>query len=129
MWLLAGCEAGAPPAPAGTADSYLVYNIRANPCGSNWLSCSYLTAATKTNIMTTVTPTYTNAAAGDFTLTGTVGIDQGASSGAPATDILGAARPTDGDGDGTPEFDLGPFESGAGDRRLRVVRWRETTRY
>lgn len=115
--------------PAGTVDSHLVYNIRANPCGSNWLSCSYLTAGTKTNIMTTVTPTYTNAAAGDFTLTGTVGIDQGASGGAPATDILGAARPTDGDGDGTPEFDLGPFESGASERRLRIVRWRETTRY
>lgn len=116
--------------PAGTVDSHLIYNMGYNPCGSNWLSCGYLTAATKKNIMINQTPTYADAANGDFTLTGTIGVDQGTSSGAPSTDILGATRPRDADGDGTPEYDLGPFESGnVVENKLKVVRWRETSKF
>ncbi|MFZ4572755.1 MAG: right-handed parallel beta-helix repeat-containing protein [Phycisphaerales bacterium] len=115
--------------PSGTVDSFLVYNLTSNPCGSNWMSCGSLVAATKRNILFNQTPTYANASDGDFTLTGTVGIDQGTSLGAATTDILGAARPTDGDGDGAGEFDLGPFESNAGRPRLKVARWRETSAY
>jgi hypothetical protein len=117
-------------APAGTVDSHLIYNMGYNPCGTNWLTCGHLTAATKRNIMINQTPTYANAANGDFTLTGTIGVDQGTETGAAATDILGATRPRDADGDGKAEYDLGPFESGTVvENKLRVVRWRETSKF
>ena len=116
--------------PSGTVDSHLIYNMGYNPCGTNWLSCGHLTAATKRNIMINQTPTYADAENGDFTLTGTIGVDQGTATGAPTTDILGAIRPRDADGDGTAEYDLGPFESGTVvGKKLKVVRWRETSKF
>lgn len=50
--------------------------------------------------------------AGDYHLRPpSLAIDGGTANDAPAVDIAGVARPMDGDGDGTPEFDLGAYES------------------
>ena len=43
-------------------------------------------------------------------LPGSPVIDRGNSSGAPATDQRGVARPRDGDGNGSPVVDIGAFE-------------------
>src|SRR5262249_48655304 len=57
---------------------------------------------------------FTNAANGDYHVRpGSPTIDAGTSNQAPATDLDGQARPTDGNGDGTAAFDLGAYESPA----------------
>src|SRR5262249_4978237 len=59
-------------------------------------------------------PLFTNAANGDYHVRpGSPTIDAGTSNQAPATDLDGQARPTDGNGDGTAAFDLGAYESPA----------------
>jgi YVTN family beta-propeller protein len=48
-------------------------------------------------------------------------IDAGTNTGAPAADIMSAARPTDGNGDGTAITDMGAYESRAASSSPRVV--------
>ena len=57
-------------------------------------------------------PMFTNSRAFDYTLmAGSPAIDAGSATGAPATDFAGNARPVDGDGSMTAEFDIGAYES------------------
>jgi predicted outer membrane repeat protein len=56
-------------------------------------------------------PQFADAAAGDLhLLAGSPAIDTGTSTGAPAFDLDGVSRPTDGNGSGTAEFDRGAYE-------------------
>src|SRR5207248_359133 len=48
-------------------------------------------------------------------LPGSPAIDGGTNAGALATDQRGVARPSDGNGDGTPTVDIGAFEVAFGD--------------
>ncbi len=72
-------------------------------------------------------PRFVDAPAGDFSLNkGSPGIDVGVELYAPATDIAGRSRPTDGDKDGIAQIDLGVTELvDIVPNRVRVVRWRE----
>lgn len=56
-------------------------------------------------------PLFLDAAGGDYRpAQASPAVDAGTSDLAPAVDVLGAARGGDGNGDGTPGFDIGPFE-------------------
>lgn len=56
-------------------------------------------------------PAFVDAAAGDFHLAAaSAAVDAGTATDAPATDLEGNARGVDGNGDGTPGPDIGPFE-------------------
>lgn len=72
-------------------------------------------------------PLWRAPAAGDFSLlAGSPAIDAGLGAVTVATDITGAGRPIDGNGDGGAEPDLGAYESDAsGGAAPTVVQWRE----
>jgi hypothetical protein len=72
-------------------------------------------------------PLWRAPAAGDFSLlVGSPAIDAGLGAVTVATDITGAGRPIDGNGDGGAEPDLGAYESDAsGGAAPTVVQWRE----
>jgi len=59
-------------------------------------------------------PLFVDAGGADYHLqTGSPAIDSGSSVDAPAIDYDGTARPLDGDGNASPEFDIGAFEAPA----------------
>jgi hypothetical protein len=73
-------------------------------------------AATMSNNLETTNYTahFANWAGRDLRLkAGSSAIDGGTSTDAPVIDILQAARPFDGNGDGTPKWDIGAYEYGA----------------
>ena len=84
--------------------------------------------------ITGVDPLLADPAAGDWTLAaGSPAIDSGTALNAPSRDIRGRLRPTDGDDDARPDYDIGATENipGAGEEEepaaVRVVRWREVS--
>lgn len=114
--------------PNGVIDGLLTYGSTYNPCRTGSAdSCGWITAPKMSNIIFDQTPTFADAREGDFSLTGSVGIDQGTPLGAPDVDIAGAARPVDGDGNGSADIDLGAFESSLqATRKVRVLKWKES---
>lgn len=73
-------------------------------------------------------PRFEDPSAGDFSLSwGSAGLDQGERVGVAATDIMGTARPLDGDDDEDFLYDLGAYESDPERDRVRYVRWREVS--
>lgn len=71
-------------------------------------------------------PNFTNAQAGEFSLVqGSTGIDAGAATNAPAIDIAGFSRPTDGNDDGIAQINIGAHELVTPRARIKVVQWRE----
>ena len=74
----------------------------------------------------TADPQFTDPAAGDFSVAGgSPAVDAGVDLNAPATDIAGRSRPTDGDSDGVAQVDIGAYELVNEQTRVRVVQWRE----
>ncbi len=112
----------------GTLDSHLAYSYSYDPCGNrNWNTCSWISVPKKANLIINQIPSFADARNGDLSLTGTVGIDQGTTTGAPLTDIAGTRRPIDGDGDGKALMDIGAFESALQKARtLKVIQWKES---
>ncbi|MBL8962976.1 MAG: right-handed parallel beta-helix repeat-containing protein [Phycisphaeraceae bacterium] len=109
-------------------DGHLAYGMTYDPCGGrSWSGCSYVTVAKMGEVILNQPPSFADPSRGDFSLTGTVGIDAGTPTGAPATDVTGKRRPVDGDGDGVARVDVGAFESEPGERRkaVRIIQWRE----
>lgn len=108
-------------------DSQLSWGAGYDPCSpTTWAGCSYVTFKSMNNVILGQAPRFADASAGDFTLTGMVGVDVGLSTGAPSVDVAGKARPFDSDGDGTAKIDLGAFESPLQQvSSLRVIRWQE----
>lgn len=89
------------------------------------------TVGSNTGALKGVDPMFGDARGGDFSLaSGSPAIDAGFDAGAPREDILGRARPADGDGDGRAAHDLGAHEAGGVSERARrrIVRWWETAR-
>lgn len=113
--------------PLGTLDGHLAYNLTYNPCKPDtWKGCAYVTVAKLGTVVLQQTPEFADAAAGDFSLTGTVGIDAGVELGATSTDVMGRSRPVDGDRDGNAVVDIGAFESTEQDAKaLRIISWEE----
>jgi len=72
-------------------------------------------------------PKFFDAPAGDFSLSsGSSCIDAGTHIGAPAVDIAGRSRPTDGNNDGVAHVDIGAYEYvNSAPSRVKVVEWRE----
>lgn len=129
-------------APAGASlscvnnlvtDCYMTHYIAAPTASVNALmaSSSVLTPVLQATLLASVitdTPKFKDAAGGDFSLlAGSRGIDDGVAGGAPTVDVLGRARPFDGNRDGTALHDIGAFESSGGSR-IRIVRYRGINR-
>lgn len=88
-----------------------------NPVWTNNLvfgnTVDYVGTGSKTGVDGNISadPLFVNQAAGDYHLqAGSSAIDAGSPLQAPATDFDGVVRPRDGNGDGTPAFDVGAFE-------------------
>ena len=100
----------------------VIYGNGAGPSTEPNCNIAYTAAASfATNVVAPATsgadniaddPLFTEAANGDYTLsTGSSAIDKAPVEAAPAIDLAGNARPTDGNGDGTALADLGCFEA------------------
>ncbi|MCG3124247.1 MAG: hypothetical protein GIKADHBN_02699 [Phycisphaerales bacterium] len=113
--------------PLGTLDGHLAYNLTYNPCKADtWKGCAYVSVAKLGTVVLQQTPEFADAAGGDFSLTGTVGIDAGVPLGATSADVMGTRRPVDGDGDGNAVVDIGAFESTEQEAKtLRIIKWEE----
>jgi uncharacterized repeat protein (TIGR01451 family) len=88
-----------------------------NPVWGNNLvfgnTTNYQGVANQTGLNSNISasPLFVNASTGDYhLLAGSPAIDAGSALGAPSIDFDGTSRPRDGNGDGTPAFDIGAFE-------------------
>ncbi len=115
----------APNSPGGifgalTLVNCIAYDNRSNSAnqdnynlghGQSLTYCCTTPSATGTGNID-LNPLFADAANGDYHLSpGSPCIDAGTDAGAPADDLDGAMRPTDGDGDDTEEYDIGCYEA------------------